>query len=148
VTAEEAIRGSLLVIPATTTERGYIPPGWLSPGALLVHVSLDDLLPQAIIDADRLFVDDWELVRTDGRRLLGRMIRAGLVAGPGEAVPVGGRSVDGTLGDVLIGRASGRRRKDEVVVFNPFGMAITDVALASAVVEKAQERGVGHALRR
>jgi ornithine cyclodeaminase/alanine dehydrogenase-like protein (mu-crystallin family) len=147
-TAEEATRGSLLIVTATTTERGYIPRSWLDPGALLVHVSLDDLLPQAVLDVDRLYVDDWELVRADPRRLVGRMIRAGLIVGPGETPPLGGRSVDGTLGDVLAGRTSGRRREDEVVVVNPFGMAITDVALAAAVVEIAHRQGIGRALRR
>lgn len=147
-TAEEAIRGSLLVVPVTTTKTGYIPPDWLSPGALIVHVSLDDLLPQAILDADRFYVDDWELVRADGRRLLGRMIRDGLIAGPGEAAPAGGRAIDGTLGDVLTGRARERQREDEVIVVNPFGMAITDVALAAAIVENAREQGIGRALPR
>jgi ornithine cyclodeaminase len=147
-TAEEAIRGSLLVVPATTTESGYVSREWLRPGALIVHVSLDDLLPRTILDVDRLYVDDWDLVRTDDRRLLGRMIRAGLITGPGEAPPEGGRAVDGTLGDVLTGRVPGRLHEDEIIVLNPFGMAITDVALASAVVEVAEERGVGRALRR
>lgn len=147
-TAKEAIRGAQLVVPATTTESGYIQSGWLCPGALLVHVSLDDLLPQAVLDADRLYVDDWELVRADSRRMLGRMIRDGLVAGPGEAAPRGGRTIDGTLGEVVTGRALGRRQEDEVVVVNPFGMAITDVALAAAVVESAEARGIGRVLRR
>jgi len=42
----------------------------------------------------------------------------------------------------------GRLHEDEVIVVNPFGMSITDVALASALVEVAEGRGVGRALRR
>jgi N-[(2S)-2-amino-2-carboxyethyl]-L-glutamate dehydrogenase len=147
-TAEEAIRGSVLVVLATTTEIGYVSRQWLDPGALIVHVSLDDLLERTVLDVDRLYVDDWDLVRADDRRLLGRMIRAGLITGPGEAAPKGGRAIDGTLGDVLTGGVPGRLYRDEVIVLNPFGMAITDVALASALVEVADETGVGLALRR
>jgi ornithine cyclodeaminase len=147
-TAEAAIRGSLLVVPVTTTDRGYIPREWLRPGSLVVNVSLDDLLETTVLTADRLFVDDWDLVRADARRLLGRLVRDGRVVGPGDAAPPGVRAIDGTLGDVLRGRVPGRIRDEDVIVLNPFGMAIFDVAVAGAVARSAEARGIGRALRR
>ncbi len=146
--AQGAIRGSSLVVPVTTTVEGYIHPSWLSPGALLVHVSLDDALPEVVLEADRVFVDDLELVRRDERRLFGRMIRADLLGSPGEEPPERGRAIDGTLGQVLTGAAPGRLKDEDVIVLNPFGMAITDVALATAVAEVAIGKGMGIALPR
>jgi ornithine cyclodeaminase/alanine dehydrogenase-like protein (mu-crystallin family) len=143
--AEQAIRGAQLVIPATTTTTGYIPYEWLSPGAVLVNISLDDALPDVMLRADLLLVDDWNLVRSDTRRLLGRMHRAGTIAGPhDDAAQVGSaRRVDGELSDLLAGRIPGRRNDAEIVVVNPFGMSIEDVAVATTVYRAALARGLG-----
>jgi N-[(2S)-2-amino-2-carboxyethyl]-L-glutamate dehydrogenase len=167
--AEAAIRPAQLIVPVTTTTTGYIALDWLQPGAILVNVSLDDPLPEVALRADRLFVDDWHLVRTDSRRLLGRMYRAGQIEGP-EASPspegppqgrglgavsggrnpkeAGPRVVDGELGQVLAGLRPGRLRERDVILVNPFGLAIEDVALAAEVHRAATRRGLGLWLER
>src|SRR6266699_6601033 len=83
-TAEEAIRVAQLIVPVTTTTTGYIPYEWLQPGSILVNISLDDPLPEVVFKADKVIVDDWNLVKNDPRRLIGRMYRAGQIIGPGE----------------------------------------------------------------
>lgn len=143
--AERAIRGADLVVPVTTTTSGYIRHEWLRPGALLVNVSLDDPLPEVVLRADRLYVDDWTLVAQDERRLLGRMLRAGLVCGPEDASD-GARRVDGELGQLLTGARPGRTRPEEIILVNPFGLAIEDLAVARRVRERALELGLGTAL--
>jgi ornithine cyclodeaminase/alanine dehydrogenase-like protein (mu-crystallin family) len=145
--AERAVRGAQLVIPVTTTRRGYICHHWLDPGALLVNVSLDDPLPELVLQADKLFVDDWQLIVEDRRRLLGRMARAGQVRGPGDP-PSGARAIDGELGQVLTDTCAGRTRDEEIIVLNPFGLAIEDLALAQAVHQHALEHGLGTTLPR
>jgi N-[(2S)-2-amino-2-carboxyethyl]-L-glutamate dehydrogenase len=143
-TAERAVRGAELVVAVTTATEGYIELGWLAPGALVVNVSLDDVLPEVVLGAELVVVDDWHAVRADGRRLLGRMARDGLVSAPGaEAGPV-----HAELGDLLIGRRPGRRGDDERVLVNPFGLAIEDVALAVRVHQAARRLGLGLALER
>lgn len=144
--AEEAIRGAELVVPVTTTRAGYIRHEWLRPGALLVNVSLDDPLPEVVLRADKLFVDDWRLVAADDRRLLGRMLRAGEVAGPGDAAR--GRAVDGELGQLLVGTRGGRTAADEIIVVNPFGLAIEDLAVGLLVQRRALELRLGTLLER
>ncbi|HEX2094421.1 MAG TPA: hypothetical protein VHG28_18600 [Longimicrobiaceae bacterium] len=147
--AEAAVRRADLVVPATTTTVGYIPFGWLRPGCVAVNVSLDDLLPDVMESADLLVVDDWELVRTDPRRLLGRMYREGTLIGPDDPDPGRPcRRVDAELGDLVVGRRPGRRGPGDVVVVNPFGLAIEDVALATRVYRIAAERGMGRVLER
>jgi ornithine cyclodeaminase len=42
----------------------------------------------------------------------------------------------------------GREREDEIILFNPFGLAIEDVALATVVYRVARESGVGKFLER
>lgn len=141
-----------LVVPVTTTTEGYIGPDWLKTGALIAHVSLDDLTEEAVLHADLIVVDDWGLVSADPRRLLGRMYRSGTLLDPeGNARPGApkrscARRVDASLGDVLTGRHPGRINATDIVVINPFGMAILDVAVADQVFAHAAAEDIGQLL--
>jgi ornithine cyclodeaminase len=142
-TAEEAIRAAQLIVPVTTTTEGYIHFSWLQPGALLVNVSLDDPMPDVIFKADKIIVDDWHLVKNDTRRLLGKMYRAGQVIGSDDSSEVAYRRIDAELGEVVLGKKAGRNNADEIILVNPFGLAIEDVALATHVYQKARELSLG-----
>jgi ornithine cyclodeaminase/alanine dehydrogenase-like protein (mu-crystallin family) len=145
--AEDAVRDAGVVVTTTTTTTGYLPHAWLSPGALVAHVSLDDALTDVVRLADLVIVDDWSLVSTDSRRLLGRMYRAGELLGPeGEAfgtTATATRQVDATLADILAGRHPGRQSPGQIVFSNPFGMGILDVAMAAEVLRVARRLGLG-----
>lgn len=143
--AREAVEQADVVITTTTTTTGYLRFDWLRPGALIAHVSLDDVLPEVVEQADLVIVDDWTLVASDDRRLLGRMFRSGSLAPPpeagGPAAP--GRRVDATLGGVLVGSHPGRVNDDQIVLSNPFGMGILDVAIAAEVWRVASRLDLG-----
>jgi len=144
--AEEAIRATQLIIPVTTTTTGYIQFDWLQPGSLLVNISLDDPLAEVVLKADKVIVDDWVLVRNDSKRLLGRMYREGLIIGPGDQpqnLSPEPRRIDAELGDILTGTKEGRTTKDEIIMVNPFGLSIEDVAVAASVYQIACQRGLG-----
>jgi ornithine cyclodeaminase/alanine dehydrogenase-like protein (mu-crystallin family) len=147
--ARAAIEGADVVLPVTTVgaHEGYIEPSWLGEHTVVLHVSLDDLLPDAVLQAGTLVVDDWGLVSSDHRRLFGRMLRSGLLCGPGEQPTGRARPVAGEIGDFLPG---GTRKADGhgVTVVNPFGMAVQDVALADRVLAAARERGIGMSFTR
>jgi ornithine cyclodeaminase/alanine dehydrogenase-like protein (mu-crystallin family) len=149
-TPEEAVRASQLVVAVTTTTTAYIPRRWLAPGTLVVNVSLDDVAEDVVLGSDCVIVDDWNLVKNDERRLLGRMYRAGTLRGPADdgPLPAGTARVRAELGDLLCGRTPGRTRADEVILVNPFGMAIEDLAIAARVYEQALKRGLGTVLPR
>ncbi|WP_236601964.1 hypothetical protein [Ktedonobacter sp. SOSP1-52] len=142
--AEEAIVAAQLIIPATTTTVGYIRHDWLQRGAILINVSLDDPLPEVVLRADRIIVDDWGLVRSDSRRLIGRMYRQGQVVGPGERVETSDqRQIDAELGDIVTGKKRGRISTDDIILVNPFGLAIEDIALAAHVYQSALQKNIG-----
>ncbi|GAA0984742.1 2,3-diaminopropionate biosynthesis protein SbnB [Acrocarpospora macrocephala] len=147
--AESCVRGRDLVVTVTTVTEGYLPFEWLAPGALVAHVSLDDVLPDVVRRAGLVVVDDWDLVRHDHRRLLGRLHRDGLLLGPdggshpGVTPEPSARRVDTTLAAILTGAHPGRRSEHDVVLSNPFGMSILDIALGQAVEEVAARRDAG-----
>jgi ornithine cyclodeaminase len=136
--AEQAIRGAELVVTVTTTTKPYIRHDWLRPGTLLVNVSLDDPLPEVFLRADKLFVDDWDLIAADEHRILGRLLRNG----------TNSRADHPELGWLLANGALGRSHPDEIVVVNPFGLAIEDLAVARQVYEYASASGLGARLDR
>ncbi|MFL6007893.1 MAG: ornithine cyclodeaminase family protein [Gaiellaceae bacterium] len=75
----------------------------------------------------RVFCDDWEQASHNGD--LSHAVEAGRIA-RGEATQ---------LGDVLAGTVQGRRDADEITVFDSTGLAIQDLAIALAAVERAAE---------
>jgi ornithine cyclodeaminase/alanine dehydrogenase-like protein (mu-crystallin family) len=145
--AEQAVRGASLIIAVTTATEGYIEWEWLSAGTLVVNVSLDDLKREIFMRADRLFVDDWELVSADQTRALGRLAAEGAVVGPSATAVAGARSVDGELGDVITGRISARIFPEDMVLINPFGCGTSDIALLAAVHGVARRQRLGKTVK-
>jgi ornithine cyclodeaminase len=117
----------------------------------VAHVSLDDVLPDVVARADLVVVDDWPLVSGDSRRLLGRMYREKRLVGPAgqtwDGPAPGARRVDATVSDVLVGAHPGRTAPEQIVLSNPFGMGILDVALAAEIVPAARRLGLGTTFR-
>jgi ornithine cyclodeaminase len=138
VDARSAAHEADTVIACTSTRTGYVERSWLTRGALAVNVSLDDLTEEVLLGADKLYVDDWDLIRDDPHRLLGRLLREGRVRQRSTA----------TLGELLGGARPGRESDDELIVVNPFGLAVEDIALAHRVFRIARHRGLGTALPR
>jgi alanine dehydrogenase len=75
----------------------------------------------------RVFCDDWEQASHNGD--LVHAVEAGLL----------GRDDVAQLGDVLIGNAEGRQSARDITVFDSTGLAIQDLAIALAAMERAGE---------
>ncbi len=84
----------------------------------------------AALDPDarvRLFCDDWEQASHSGD--IARVVESGQI----------GRADVTQLGDVLNGDAPGRRSRDDITIFDSTGLAIQDLAIAIACIERADE---------
>jgi len=80
----------------------------------------------------RMFCDDWEQASHNGD--LSHAVEAGALRG--EDVT--------QLGDVLAGTAAGRRSDEEITVFDSTGLAIQDLAIALAALERVDELELPH----
>lgn len=125
-----------VVITLTTSSQPYAAVDWIRPGALIAHVSLDDIDESVFAGAEAIWVDDLDLIQDNPRRILGRLLTEGAVARP-EVSGTGPR-VTGSLGDVLLGRSRVTRPSTGYLVSNPFGLSVLDVGLAAAVAEVAR----------
>ena len=78
----------------------------------------------------RVFCDDWEQASHNGDLMHG--VEAGVLE----------RNDVTQLGDVLSGSAEGRRNDEEATVFDSTGLAIQDLAIALAAMERADDANV------
>ena len=130
---EEALAADLLV--TVTPGRQVV----LDEGSLLrgQHASLMGAdgpgkaeIAVAELERVRVFCDDWEQASHNGD--LVHAVEAGVLA----------RADVSQLGDVLIGTAEGRKSDDDITVFDSTGLAIQDLAIALAALERADELGL------
>jgi alanine dehydrogenase len=77
----------------------------------------------AALERCRLFCDEWRQAAGGGE--LAGAVAAGLVS----------RDAVTQLGDVIAGRAEGRRSAEEITLFDSTGLAIQDLGIATAVYE-------------
>jgi len=127
---EEALRSDV-VATVTPGKEIVVAEGTLRPGQ---HVSLmgADGPGKAEIAIGELarvhvFCDDWEQASHNGD--LAHAVEAGVIE----------RDDATALGAVLAGSAPGRRDGEEITVFDSTGLAIQDLAIALAAVERAGE---------
>jgi ornithine cyclodeaminase len=138
--AEEALDGADLIVTATRSPSPLFPGNAVPPGAHLTALGatrpntreLDD---EAIGRSDIVAVEWKPQARTEADEL-----RA--------AVDGGMLSWDSVveLGDLVIGRAPGRVRPDQITLFKSIGVALEDVALAAVAYRRAEEMGFGQVL--
>jgi ornithine cyclodeaminase len=137
--AEAAVRGAEVVVPATMAVEPTFAPEWLDPGTTVCLVSSLDGPLELHAVTDLLVVDDWAHESTHQGRYAERLVRAGLVPADGSAAV--------ELADVVAGHHPGRTRADERIVITPVGLAMDDVAAAKHVYDAARARGLGTTLR-
>ena len=133
--ARACVAASRVLVTLTVSDEPYIGPDWFDGPGLIAHVSLDDLARPVFEHAQSILVDDVDLVVENPRRILGALVSEGVVAAaPGGPGPV----IAGTLGELVAGRLRVDRPQEGLVVSNPFGMAILDVALLGEISREAE----------
>jgi N-[(2S)-2-amino-2-carboxyethyl]-L-glutamate dehydrogenase len=129
---EEVLAACPLTSFATTAIRPHVFDLSVCPsGAVILHVSLRDLAPEAILACDNV-VDDPDHV-----------CRAQTSVHLAEQATGGRDFIRCTLADILAGRAPARRGDGATAVFSPFGLGILDVALGQFVTDAARAAGEG-----
>ncbi len=131
--AEEAVRGADVVVPATMASEPFVPAAWLGAGTLVLSVSSLDLDVDVVESADLVVADDIAAETGHASRPLARAVAAGALD-PDTVVQ---------LGAILAGAHPGRASNDELIVVSPVGMGIEDVAWATHVFRRAEELGLG-----
>ena len=135
--AREAVRGSGIVVTATTATRPIILEGWLEPGSLYAHISGYECEYAVIRQADKVVVDDWGQVKHRMASTIAMMWQDGVFE-DGDLYA--------ELSEIVAGRKPGREHEREVIVFSPIGLGLYDIAVAYRIYRQAQARELGQKL--
>jgi alanine dehydrogenase len=127
----EIALGADLLVTVTPGHEILLPAGSLRPGQ---HVSLmgadgpgkAEIAVEELLRA-RIFCDDWEQASHSGD--ISYAVEAGRLSRPRVT----------ELGAVVAGQADGRCSPDDVTIFDSTGLAIQDLAVALAAVERAAD---------
>ena len=129
---EEAVRDADVVALVTSAGQPVIDPAWLRPGTHVSSVGYkppDGELPSELARTGHLFVETRKALEPPP---VGCAELRDL--GPGAATE---------LGELLLGRAPGRRDADEITVYKAMGHVVEDIAAAELVLAAARRAGVG-----
>jgi ornithine cyclodeaminase len=136
-TGADAVRDADIICAATSANEPVLFGEWLSPGTHINAVGTSQPnareVDSATVVRSRLYVDRRESALKEPGDLL-----APLKAG--EITP---DHIVGEIGEVLVGRASGRRGPNEITLFKSLGLAIEDLAASSYVYHEAVRMGAG-----
>ncbi|MFJ2720964.1 ornithine cyclodeaminase family protein [Streptomyces sp. NPDC087437] len=135
---EQVVRAAEVLCTLTPSRRPVVRGEWFGPG---LHVNAVGAPPRpdhreidtAGIVRSRVVVDSFSVSSHESGEVLIPMRE-------GAITPEHFRT---ELGDVITGRAPGRRSADDITLYNSVGVGIQDVAAARLVVDAARRHGVG-----
>jgi len=134
--AEEAVREADIIATMTTTRQPFIPAGWLKAGCFVAAMGKNEFEEQALVEADRLVVDEWEQFKHYEASLLAQMYQAGRLR-DSDVI---------NLREIMLHRAPGRAHPHDRIHFLSFGLACEDIAVAERIYQRAKELGLGQTL--
>jgi ornithine cyclodeaminase len=136
-TAREAVTGAGVGCTITASRTPILEGSWLARGTHVnaVGASLPSAreLDTAAVRGARLFVDRRESALSE----------AGDVLIPRSEGAITDEHILGELGELLVGKMTGRLNPDQITLFKSLGLAVEDVAAVRHVYEKARAAGAG-----
>jgi alanine dehydrogenase len=139
-TAQAAVAGADLICTTTAAPQPVLLGEWLAAGthvnAVGSSVPFTRELDTAAMLKGRLFVDRRESTINE----------AGDFLFPKKEGALGDEHIQGELGEVLLGKAPGRRSPEEITLFKSLGLAVEDLAAAAHIYKRALETGRGLAV--
>jgi len=134
---EECIKGSDVIITATTSKNPVLDGDWIKEGTHINSIGwmgpegreLDD----KTIKKAKIIVDSREGVFSESGDII-IPLKSGIISE---------KDVYAELGEIVSGIKKGRINEKEITCFKTVGLAIGDIATAKLVYEKALKEGVG-----
>ncbi len=137
---KSSVEGADIVIEATrlTQPQPLLKTSWIHPGALVVPYGTMSAIELSLTDiADKFIMDDW-----------------GQAGGPFGAFRehvdsgrVTAETLHAELCEIVAGQKPGRESADETILFWHRGLSLSDIALAHAMLQKADKLSVGQKFR-
>jgi alanine dehydrogenase len=136
----DCLEGADILVEASrlTAPEPIFKTEWIKPGALVIPYGTMSTVEDNLTDIiDKLVVDDW------GQCLIGPF---GCLRRHVDNGKVTRENIHGELGQIAAGKLSGRESDNETCLFWHRGLSTSDIALAAAMLEKADRFDIGHTL--
>jgi len=134
--AEEAVRGSDVVVTVTPTKTPIVQSEWVAKGMHINAIGADapgkEELEAGILNRAKIVTDDWEQASHGGE-----------INVPLSKKIITRANIYAEIGEIVAGAKPGRVSEDEITVFDLTGLAIQDVITAWRAYEVAEEKGMG-----
>jgi ornithine cyclodeaminase len=125
--AEEAVRRGDVVVTCTVAASPYLSFAWLQKGTFLSNISLMDVHRDVFLQADKVVVDDWEQCNRE-KKMLNQLVLEGCFSRA---------QLHAELGEIISGQRPGRATDEEIILLNPIGLALEDIACAWSIYRRA-----------
>jgi ornithine cyclodeaminase/alanine dehydrogenase-like protein (mu-crystallin family) len=133
VSAKEAVQAAGIVVTATPSREPLFDARWVRPGTHVVSMGSDGPgkheLPTELYSQASLFCD-----------LPSQSIEIGDFQHARQAIEAGTLKLT-PIGDVIEGRAPGRRSNEEITVFDSSGISLQDLFMADALIRAKTHQG-------
>ena len=126
-TAEEAVRRGEVVVTCTVTDQPYLQFAWLQKGAFLSNISLMDVHKDVFLQVEKVVVDDWEQCNRE-KKIINQLVLEGRFSR---------EQLYAELGEIVSGQRPGRETDNEIILLNPIGIALEDLACAQSIYQRA-----------
>ncbi|MHB8625127.1 MAG: ornithine cyclodeaminase family protein [Aggregatilineales bacterium] len=135
--AQQAVTGASIICTTTAAPSPIVHGDWIAAGAHInavgSSVPFTRELDTAAVVKSRLFVDRRESTVNE----------AGDYLFPKKEGAIGEDHILGEIGDLLLGKISGRQSADEITLFKSLGLAVEDLAAAYYIYKQAVEKKRG-----
>lgn len=132
---EAATKDAQVIVTVTPSTKAMIKAAWVQPGTHINAIGADmegkQEVDSQLYTTARAFVDDREQATTVGETQ--NPIKDHLIT----------KDQVTEIGDVLIGKATGRQAAQEITIFDSTGIALQDLEAASLALKNAQQFNLG-----
>jgi alanine dehydrogenase len=137
----DCVEGADIIVEASrlTEPAPMLKTAWIKRGAFVVPYGTMSAVELSLTDImDKIIVDDWGQCKTGQLGSLRAHVEAGKLS---EA------TLYAEMGEIVAGQKAGRERDEETILFWHRGLSLSDIALGSAMLDKAARLGIGQRLR-
>jgi ornithine cyclodeaminase len=138
---ESCVRGADIVVEASRLPepQPLLRTEWVETGSLVVPYGTMSAVELSLTDiASKVVVDDWGQARAGSLGSLRAHVDTGRLTE---------QTLHAELGQVVAGHRPGRESDEETILLWHRGLSLSDIALGTAILDKAQAMGVGTRLR-
>jgi alanine dehydrogenase len=135
-TAEEAVKGSDIIVTTTPSRNPIVMNDWIDKGMHINCIGADapgkQELDPAILKRSKIVIDDWDQASHSGE------INVPLAKGI-----ISKKDIWAEIGEICAGLKQGRMDNEEITIFSSTGLAIQDAVTAELAYKKALEKHIG-----